>query len=57
MLQDQRGAEEGVQDKRVSQDDTCLGRNEELTWKKVLSEHCLHRDSDRGLFWQYFSYI
>lgn len=23
----------------------------------MLSEHCLHRDSDRGLFWQYFSYI
>lgn len=41
----------------MSQDDACLGRNKQLTWKKVLSEHCLHRDSDRGLFWQYFSYI
>jgi len=28
----------------------CLDRNQQLTWKKVLSEHCLHRDSERGLF-------
>lgn len=36
----------------------CLpGQNKQLTWKKELSEHCLHRDSERGLFWQYFSYI
>lgn len=41
----------------MSQDDACIGRDNPLTWKKVLSEHCLHRDSDRGLFWQYFSYI
>lgn len=24
----------------------------EITWKKAQSEHCLHRLSERGLFWQ-----
>lgn len=24
----------------------------EVTWKKAQSEHCLHRLSERGLFWQ-----
>lgn len=27
-----------------------------VTWKKRLSPHCLQRTSERGLFWQYFSY-
>lgn len=26
--------------------------NREVTWKKAQSEHCLHRLSERGLFWQ-----
>lgn len=32
-----------------------MREGERATWKKAQSEHCLHKLSERGLFWQYAS--